>query len=73
MIIGLHDSPLEEGGFELAVPLRNGIAVEGSPGNGRRLDLTLRASVIMPASGLAARQNFRRSGDRQFESFSLQQ
>src|SRR5437868_7791624 len=34
----------------------------GAPGNGRRLDLTLRALVIMPASGLTTGQNFRRSG-----------
>jgi hypothetical protein len=38
----------------------------GPPGNGRRLDLTLRTSVVVRTFGLAARQKFRRIGDWQF-------
>jgi hypothetical protein len=61
---GLTVPRLAAGGSRIRTrgPTSNGIAVGRAQGNGRRLDLTLGASVGVPTSGLAARQNFRRAG-----------
>ena|SRR5690348_7721784 len=44
------DSPLEESGFELAVPPRREWLQERAPGNHRRLELSFKASLLVPAS-----------------------